>query len=397
MPIFTRALGAQMDNFLSNLPLLNDAEVEMLALAAEEENPILLFCPDLLKAQAKLFLDCFNGTVAFATKANPSPDIIKKLFEAGLKTFDVASINEIELVQHNCPTAELHYNNPIRSKREISIAYEKGIRSFSVDRLSELNKLRQCVEPTHTTLSIRFKLDLESGEYNFGSKFGASIEEAKQLIKQAEQQGFKIAIAFNVGTQCNSPNPWIEYLKAAHQLMEETGTHKVEWINIGGGFPSYRTLEKPQTKQILEAIEKTVRTLFKNPPRLICEPGRSLVADAFSLITTIKAIPSDNHLFLNDGIYGTLSELLLVGIANRIEAFSPKGQKRKDEVQEMVIFGPTCDSVDVLPAALNIPKDIATEDYLIFHGLGAYSTSTCTRFNGYGNYQIINVKNFNFS
>ena len=248
-----------------------------------------------------------------------------------------------------------------------------------------------------TTVSIRFKLDLDSGEYNFGSKFGASIEEAKQLINEAHQQGFKIAIAFNVGTQCNSPTPWIEYLNAAHKLIEETGLNKVEWINIGGGFPSYRTLEKPQTKQILEAIDRTMKTLFATPPRLICEPGRSLVADAFTLITTIKALPSHNHLFLNDGIYGTLSELLLVGIANRIEIFSPSGQKRQDETQEMVIFGPTCDSIDVLPSPLNIPKDSQAGDYLIFHGLGAYSTSTSTRFNGYGNYQVIDVKNFDFN
>lgn len=49
-----------------------------------------------------------------------------------------------------------------------------------------------------------------------------------------------------------------------------------------------------------------------------------------------------------------------------------------------VLFGPTCDSIDRLPGELHLPADIAEGDYVIFHGAGAYSTVTNTRFNGFG-------------
>ena len=62
----------------------------------------------------------------------------------------------------------------------------------------------------------------------------------------------------------------------------------------------------------------------------------------------------------------------------------PRGQSRDGERSGRVLFGPTCDSVDRLPGELALPADIEEGDFVIFHGAGAYSTVTNTRFNGFG-------------
>jgi ornithine decarboxylase len=56
-----------------------------------------------------------------------------------------------------------------------------------------------------------------------------------------------------------------------------------------------------------------------------------------------------------------------------------------------IVFGPTCDSIDRLPGEMMLPADLAEGDYLLFHGMGAYSTVTNTRFNGFGELSVETV------
>jgi ornithine decarboxylase len=74
-----------------------------------------------------------------------------------------------------------------------------------------------------------------------------------------------------------------------------------------------------------------------------------------------------------------------------MEVLSPDGQKRKGEILPRIVFGPTCDSVDRLPGELPLPSDIAEGDFVIWQGMGSYSTVTNTRFNGFGDLQMATV------
>ena len=105
---------------------------------------------------------------------------------------------------------------------------------------------------------------------------------------------------------------------------------------------------------------------------------------ATSLITRVKGVRDGGHVFLNDGVYGGLTELPLIGNLDRIEVLTPQGTVRRGRVRPRPVFGPTCDSVDRLPGELQLPDDIAEGDYVVIHGAGAYSVVTNTRFNGFG-------------
>jgi ornithine decarboxylase len=97
------------------------------------------------------------------------------------------------------------------------------------------------------------------------------------------------------------------------------------------------------------------------------------------------------HVFLNDGVYGALAELPLVGVIDRIEVVDAVGKRRDSELASRIVFGPTCDSVDRIPGELMLAEDIAEGDYLVIHGMGAYSLATNTRFNGFGELTIATV------
>ena len=109
-----------------------------------------------------------------------------------------------------------------------------------------------------------------------------------------------------------------------------------------------------------------------------------MVADAFTLATRVKALRSDGSVFLNDGIYGGLFEMRDIECTDRVTVLTEEGVWRGGAMQARIVFGPTCDSIDRLPDALLLPQEMAEGDYVLFAGMGAYSRSLTTQFNGYG-------------
>ena len=168
---------------------------------------------------------------------------------------------------------------------------------------------------------------------------------------------------------------------------------KIARLNVGGGFPSWRAVGvKPDLEAIFATIDRVADQAFgADRPALVCEPGRSLCGDAFTLAARVKAVRDGTHVFLNDGLYGSLFELGQVGIIDRIEVMSPEGARRSGPVHPRICFGPTCDSVDRLPGEMPFPEDIAEGDFVIIHGMGAYSTVTNSRFNGFGELAMVTV------
>ena len=354
-------------------------------------DPVLFFAPMVLQATARRFLDGFPGLVTYAVKSNPDDMVVANLAAAGVRGYDVASIFEIDLIRRVAPGAAMHYNNPVRSRGEIARAVELGVTSFSVDSHSELAKLADLV-PAGAEIAVRFKLPVEGAAYNFGAKFGATAEKATALLRAAQDMGFVASLTFHPGTQCVDPMAWDAYIRTAADIATQAGV-TIARLNVGGGFPSHRLNDvNPELENIFGLIDRVTTEAFGDArPDLVCEPGRGLVAESFSLTTQVRAVRDDEHVFLNDGIYGGLAELPLIGIIDRVEVRDAHGLRRTGHGQPRIVFGPTCDSVDRLPGELALPSDLGEGDFVTFHGLGAYSTATVTRFNGFGNFQIVTV------
>ncbi|MFN3578206.1 MAG: type III PLP-dependent enzyme, partial [Tabrizicola sp.] len=144
-----------------------------------------------------------------------------------------------------------------------------------------------------------------------------------------------------------------------------------------------------ETFRLIDRV--TTEAFGADRPALVCEPGRALCGDAFALAARVKALRDGTHVFLNDGVYGSLTELPMIGVIDRIEVLSPTGEKRTGEAIARIVFGPTCDSVDRLPGEIPLPADLQEGDFVIWQGMGSYSTVTNTRFNGFGELQMATV------
>ncbi len=358
----------------------------------QPENPVLFFSPSALQAAARRFIDGFPGMVTYAVKSNPGEEVIENLAAAGVRGYDCASAFEIDLIRRLAPDAAIHYNNPVRARAEILHAVEKGVKSYSVDSKSELAKLIELVPTVDTEISVRFKLPVSGAAYNFGAKFGATVELATELLKTVAEAGFIPSITFHPGTQCTDPAAWEAYIRTAAEIAAGAGC-TIARLNVGGGFPSHRLNGvTPQLEATFQLIDRVATEAFGDQrPLLVCEPGRALCGDAFTLAARVKAVRDDTHVFLNDGVYGSLTELPLIGMIDRIEVLSPEGERRQGPAQPRIVFGPTCDSVDRLPGDIPLPADITEGDYVIVQGMGAYSVVTNSRFNGFGELQMATV------
>lgn len=360
--------------------------------AVTPEEPVLFFSAVVLRDTARRFVDGFPGQVTFAVKSNPSEEVLMNLAASGITGWDVASMAEIAQIRAIAPEADLHYNNPVRTPAEISFAVAQGVLSYSVDSHSELDKLIALVPPRGHEVAVRFKLPVKGAAYDFGTKFGAAPDLAVALLRRVAKAGFTPSLTFHPGTQCTDPMAWRAYIAEAAAIARGAGV-RVARLNTGGGFPSHRlTHETPSLEAIFAEIDRAATDAFGDDrPALICEPGRGLVAECFQLAARVKAIRDDGPVFLNDGVYGALAELTILGAIDRVRVLAPGGGERHAAPRPRVVFGPTCDSLDRLPGELALAGDMAEGDYVLFSGLGAYSTATLTRFNGFGDHRIVTV------
>ena len=347
------------------------------------DHPILYFAPRVLHQVAERFHSGFNGLVTYAVKANPHPAVLSNLVAAGISAFDVASPAEMAAVRAVSPDAAMHYNNPVRSEAEVAAGIAHDVASWSVDEMSELDKLQAV--PRDKEIAVRFALPVSGAAYDFGSKFGAAPQEAVALLKRVAAEGWTPALCFHPGTQCEDAAAWVEYIHAAKRIVDAAGV-QVARLNVGGGFAANRDGVAPDLEQVFAAIAQAARTAFgADHPPLICEPGRAMVSESFTLACRIKGMRRGGEVvFLNDGIYGGLVDIRDMGLPGRVEVVSSAGVLRAGQCQPREVFGPTCDSLDRLPDGLPLPQDTELGDYVLFPGLGAYSSAMSTQFNGYG-------------
>ncbi len=349
------------------------------------QEPVYLFCPDALIKQSHRIQAGFPGVVAYAVKANPRAEILSTLWSSGVDTFDVASIEEIKLVLNHLPHAILNFNNPVKSSHAIYQAWTLyGVKSFVIDDQAEFEKIKSIVgKSNQLEVSVRFNIPYNKAAYDFTNKFGATEDEAVNLLKRIKEQGYKTALTFHPGSQCSDPTAYEHYIHAAARITKKAKI-RIDRLNTGGGFPvRYRENPAPPLRAFFSAIQCSFKQCFSDTDtKLICEPGRSMVAQCCSLLTRVIHRRQDKRtLFLNDGVYGGLMEQMLIPLKPPVITWRGKQQLTRN-TKTFVIFGPTCDSLDKLPG-LPLSDDINEGDFIEFGCLGAYGSSTATHFNGF--------------
>lgn len=356
----------------------------------QPDHPVLFLAPSVLQATARRFQAGFPGLVSYAVKANERTEVLANLDAAGIAAFDVASPAEMRAVRAVNAAAVLHYNNPVRSPAEVTAGIEMRVESWAVDDPAELDKL--AAVPTDAEISVRFALPVAGGAYDFGEQHGATPEVAAELLARVAEGGWRPALCFHPGTQCEDPAVWAAYIAEAARIAQRARV-RIGRLNVGGGFAAHRGRVAPDLEAVFDRIAaETARGFGPDAPQLICEPGRAMVAEACTLATRIKGMREGGRtIFLNDGIYGGLIDLRDIGLGERTYVLGPDGRPRQGRPVPRRTFGPTCDSLDRLPDGLELPEDCAPGDYVLFEAMGAYSVAMSTGFNGYGLRHVVMV------
>jgi ornithine decarboxylase len=388
---------AQVTSFPISKKVSSYPDAAAVSVALDSDTPVFCFSPGELRSRASQFLDHFPGTVSYAVKCNPTQEVISTLADIGVEHWDVASVHEMAAVRKAVANAVFHYHNPIKSRREIADAYrEFGCRRFSVDCREELQKIIEVVgKDPSVEIAVRLVLprDRGSSAHDFSTKFGAPEHVCVELLQKVKAAGYDPVLTFHPGSQSKEPNVYVRHIEAAARIAKQSGV-TVKTLNVGGGFPAnYMLSTAPEPEVFFRAIEDaTVRAFGKNRPALECEPGRGMVATCMSLLTRVKIVCSDgDDIFINDGVYGGLMEYMQVPDLKPPFRVIRDGAEVEGAAKSFKVFGPTCDPLDVLPHRLDLAEDLREGDFVEFGTLGAYGVATSTRFNGYGEHQIVTV------
>ncbi|MDQ3139131.1 MAG: type III PLP-dependent enzyme, partial [Pseudomonadota bacterium] len=104
--------------------------------------PVTLLRPHAAARAARFFAEKFPGKSLYAVKANPSPDLLRTLWDSGVTHYDVASLGEVRLVAQTLPEATLCFMHPVKAVEAIEEAYfTYGVKTFSLDTQDELDKI----------------------------------------------------------------------------------------------------------------------------------------------------------------------------------------------------------------------------------------------------------------
>jgi ornithine decarboxylase len=360
--------------------------------------PLVCLRPAVIASASRRFVEAIPGDVLYAVKCNPEPRVLRAVWAGGVRHFDCASLPEIVLLREVLPEAELHFMHPVKARHAIHIAFhEHGVSDFAFDSADELEKIVQETVPVGLvgappTLGLFVRLAVtQGGAYDLSGKFGATAEEAAVLLRAARPHAARLGITFHVGSQCLDPAAYRNALRLAGEVAARSGV-AIDIVDVGGGFPvSYPDVVPPPLDDYVAAIAEGAEAWLGSGVRLWAEPGRALVAAGGSLVVQVELRRGD-ALYVNDGVYGSLSDAGRPGFrfpARRIRPDQPAADDAP--LRAFTLYGPTCDSADHMEGPFLLPEDIDEGDWIELGQLGAYGACLRTRFNGFAGGGLVEV------
>ncbi|MCX7865024.1 MAG: type III PLP-dependent enzyme, partial [Novosphingobium sp.] len=243
-----------------------DASAVVRAFAPDE--PVILNRPHAAARAARFFVEKFAGKSLYAVKANPSPDLLRVLWEAGITHYDVASIAEVRLVRATLPDATLCFMHPVKTASAIREAYFRhGVRTFSLDTHEELAKIVAATSDAagnvaaDLRLCVRLRVSSEYSELSLASKFGVDLAAAAPLLQASRQVADWLGICFHVGSQAMTPFAYVQAIERARAAIADASV-VIDMIDVAGGFPSiYPGMEPPPLEDYFRIIHQHFEAL----------------------------------------------------------------------------------------------------------------------------------------
>jgi ornithine decarboxylase len=368
------------------------ASVRQMLRELKPENPVYCIFPHVYRESTRAFLKGFPGRVLYAVKANNDPRVLELLIDAGVSHFDCASLPEVRLAHRLCPHGTMYFMVPTRIRNAARAAQEDhDVRHFMVDHLDAIALLASEIDMSRSVVFARMAVHHKAAMSDLSYRFGAEPQEMPGILQSIRDAGAEAALAFNVGSSVIDPDAYRYALSLTRDVLTKL-PFRIRLIDVGGGYPkSYPGFSVP----LLDKYFKVVAESFSELPladnaEVLGEPGRALAAPGMSAVVEVL-LRKDERLFINDGMHGIFWELRYDGHDSYPVRAYRDGQLLTGDQMAFTVNGPTCDSDDTLPGKVELPVDIRPGDHLEFGGIGAYSLSGRTDFNGYYSDRIVSI------
>jgi diaminopimelate decarboxylase len=366
---------------------------DLVELAAEFGTPAYVYAEDDMRMRARAYLDAFRARgadfeVIYASKAFPATAAYRLFAEEGLSV-DVASGGELfAALRAGCEPSRIYMHGNNKSAAEIRMAAEAGVGHLILDSFDEIERCESLLADPRDVL-IRVTPGIRPSTHDFvqtgqlDSKFGFGLSDglAAQAIERvlASQKLNLVGLHAHIGSQIFELEP---YTLAIEALGELAG----DWcrlLNVGGGLGIAYTSEDepPSIAAYVDVKVDGVASAFEHPPRILIEPGRSLVGNAgltVYSVGTVKEIPGlRTYVAVDGGMSDNLRPMLYDA---RYEALIAN---RADAIPDIpaTIAGMHCESGDILvrDTLLAAPQ---VGDLLVTPATGAYGHAMANNYNG---------------
>jgi ornithine decarboxylase len=311
---------------------------------------------------------------------------MQTLAQAG-GNFEIASAAELDnVVAAGGDPRQVLYSNTVKPSSHIAATYAAGVRLFAADSMGEISKI--AASAPGAGVVIRVSVDDTHSRFPLSSKFGAPIAEAVALLLAARDKGLTPSgITFHVGSQCVEMTAWADAVTALAPVMAKLKNLgiELELIDVGGGFPARYDRPVPALEDIATTTLAALDRLPYRPRRIVCEPGRALVAESGIVAASVIGREQRNGsewVYLDVGAYNGLMEAAQTKATWAFPLLTSR-LGRSGRQMRCTITGPTCDASDTIFFDATLPADIGEGDRVYIGATGAYTLCYASSFNGF--------------
>ena len=325
----------------------------------------------------------------YAVKCNPNPVLLDVLASLGAN-FDCASENEMKtIIEITKDPSRIIFANPCKMSSQIRYARANDVDLMTFDCEEELYKIK--LYHPYAKLVLRLAVDDSKSKCQFNKKFGCKLEQVDELLKIAKTLKLEVVgFSFHVGSGCTSADNFYDAIKTCREATDIANQMdmSISMIDIGGGFPGLDRNIK--FEDIANSINNGIRDFFgdelaNESIQFISEPGRYFAEKTHTLVLNVigkKKITVDDETvivyYLNDGIYGSFNCIYFDHSTPTILPFN----ERDGKLHKSRLFGPTCDSVDLISENVMLPE-LAIGEWVYVENFGAYTVAASSSFNGF--------------
>jgi diaminopimelate decarboxylase len=390
---------------------------DTIELATTFGTPLYVFDETTIRAKCSEYRRDFgqryaNTLAIYACKAFTSQALIGLLHEEGFG-LDVVSGGEMHVAKSaGFPPDRVYFHGNNKGEHELKQALEWGVARIVVDNFHELALLGRLAAKLGKTQDILLRLSPGVDPHTHShvatgildSKFGfplATGQAEEALTKAMSTPGLQlIGLHFHLGSSLFEVEPYAEAIALVLQFaaeMKQRHQFALRELNVGGGFASQYLLDSPPppvsryAEAIVSSLIEQTHKFKLGQPRLVIEPGRSIVAKAGTALYTVggsKDIPGvRRYVFVDGGMGDNIRPALYESKYEAVLA----NKMAKPETDVVTIAGKFCESGDILLRDTRLPKPEAG-DVLAMPTSGAYSIPMSSNYNASLRPAIVMVK-----